>query len=493
MSEKINNDGIHRAKLWQIGGFALNNTATNMWMFFMNYIAYYMTGYVGVGVVVASTFITAMRVWDGVTDPFIGFLVDRTNGKFGKNRPFMLIGNVLLAVTSYIMLHVTHKLPSGGRFFFFMIIYMIYIIGYTFQCVVTKSAQSCLTNDPKQRPLFTIFDGTYNAILFAALPILFSGTLVPKYGDFTDGFFHEAWTIVAPISFLFTCIAVFCIAPKDRQEYFGIGTPVKIKFSDYWDVLKHNRAIQMLVVSASTDKLALQTQSNGTVGVLIYAIICGNFALNGVVAGYATIPTFLFLLFGAGYIATRLGQRKAMLFGTIGGLVSCILSVVLFYTADPKTLSFPGMEGFQGWTFFTVAFMLLWFCMKGFTGISGNIVIPMTADCADYEVYRSGRYVPGLMGTLFSFVDKMISSLAATVVGLMCAAIGFTEQLPSVNTPYSPQLKFVGIFCLYGLLIIGLICNLVAMKFYPLTKEKMEEIREEIAEIKAKAMSAEAV
>ena len=151
MSEKTNNAGIHRAKLWQIGGFALNNTATNMWMFFMNYIAYYMTGYVGVGVVVASTFITAMRVWDGVTDPFIGFLVDRTNGKFGKNRPFMLIGNVLLAVTSYIMLHVTHKLPSGGRFFFFMIIYMIYIIGYTFQCVVTKSAQSCLTNDPKQR------------------------------------------------------------------------------------------------------------------------------------------------------------------------------------------------------------------------------------------------------------------------------------------------------------------------------------------------------
>lgn len=486
MSEKANGTGIHRAKLWQIAGFALNNTATNMWMFFMNFIAYYLTGYVGVGVVLASTFITAMRIWDGVTDPFIGFLVDRTNGRFGKNRPFMLIGNLILAGASFIMLHITHKLPTGGRFFFFMIFYMIYIVGYTFQCVVTKSAQSCLTNDPKQRPLFTIFDGTYNAVLFAAMPILFSGKLVPKYGGFTDEFFHEAWMIVAPISLIFTCIAIFCIAPKDRQEYFGIGKAVKIKFSDYWDVLKHNRAIQMLVVSASTDKLALQTQSNGTVTVLVYAIICGNYALNGIVAGYATIPTFLFLLFGAGYIATRLGQRKAMLFGTIGGLISCILSVILFYTADPTTMSFPGMEGFSGWNFFTIAFILLWLCMKGFTGVSGNIVIPMTADCADYEVYRSGRYVPGLMGTLFSFVDKMISSLAATVVGLMCAVIGFTEQLPSVDTPFSPQLKFIGIFCLYGLLIIGLVCNLIAMKFYPLTKEKMEEIRGEIAKIKEK-------
>ena len=92
-----------------------------------------------------------MRIWDGVTDPFIGYLVDKTNTKFGKNRPFMVIGNVILAVASFILLHVTHLFPQGARFIFFVLIYMIYIIGYTFQCVVTKSAQSCLTNDPRDR------------------------------------------------------------------------------------------------------------------------------------------------------------------------------------------------------------------------------------------------------------------------------------------------------------------------------------------------------
>ena len=101
---------MHRAKLWQIGGFAFNNTATNLYMFMMNFIAYYLTGYVGVGVVVASTLITTMRIWDGVTDPFIGYMVDKTNSKFGKNRPFMVIGNVILAVGSFILLHVTHLL-----------------------------------------------------------------------------------------------------------------------------------------------------------------------------------------------------------------------------------------------------------------------------------------------------------------------------------------------------------------------------------------------
>ena len=490
MNEQTINNGIHRAKLWQIAGFAFNNTATNMYMFMMNFIAYYMVGAVGVGVVLASTFVTIMRVWDGVTDPFVGFVLDKTNGKFGKNRPFMLIGNVILALATFIMFHVSHNMPKAIRFVFFIVIYMIYVIGYTCQCVVTKSAQSCLTNDPKQRPLFTIFDGIYNTIIFAALPIFFTGYLLSKHaGEFSVSYFHDGWMMVAPVSFVLTCIAIFSISGKDRSEYFGAGQEIKVKFKDYWEVLKHNRAIQMLVVSAGTDKLALSTQSNATVSVIVYAIVCGNAALQGGVSAYTSIPTMLFLMFGAGYIATRLGQKKAMMFGTYGALVCCVLSVILFYAGDPRSLALPGFDGFAGWNFFTLAFLALWVGFKGFSGISGNIVIPMTADCADYEVARSGKYVPGLMGTLFSFVDKMISSLGATIVGLMCAAIGFTAALPDANTSYSPQLKFVGLFCLYGLVIIGLLCNIAAMRFYPLTKEKMEEIQGQIAEIKAKAVT----
>lgn len=483
---KTGADGIHRAKLWQIGGFALNDVATNLYMFFMNYIAYYLTGYVGVAVVTASSLITMMRVWDGVTDPFIGYLVDKTNTKFGKNRPFLVAGNLVLALMSFIMVHVTHHLPQSGRFVFFVFMYMIYIIGYTLQCVVTKSAQTCLTNDPKQRPLFTIFMGTYGAILLAALPIYISNVLVPRYdGNFTAGFFHDFWVVVAGLSFILTIIAIISIAPKDRTEYFGYGKPVKIHFKDYWDVLKNNRPIQMLVVSASTDKLALSAQTNATAGVILYGIVCGNYALSGAIPAYTTIPTFLFLLFGAGYVARYLGQKRAMMLGTWGSLLSCAGLFIICYVFDPTTLSLPGVEGFSGLNLFTVLYLLLWILFKGFSGISGNIVVPMTADCADYEIYRSGKYVPGLMGALFSSIDKLVSSFSATIVGLMCAMIGFTSALPDVNTPYSGELKFIGCFIMFGLVILGNLCNVIAMKYYPLTKEKMAEIQKEIAAIKS--------
>ena len=115
-------NGIHRVPLWRIGGFALNNTSTNMYMFLMNYVAYYLGGWVGVGTVMAGSFSMMMRIWDGVTDPVVGLLVDKTNGKFGKNRPFMVIGNIILFITSWILFNVTHMLPMAARFPFFIII-----------------------------------------------------------------------------------------------------------------------------------------------------------------------------------------------------------------------------------------------------------------------------------------------------------------------------------------------------------------------------------
>ncbi|MGT2755566.1 MFS transporter [Streptococcus ovuberis] len=477
--------GIHRAKSWQIALFALNNTSTNLWLFFMNFIAYYMTGYVGVGVVLASSIIMGMRIWDAVTDPIIGYFVDKTDGQFGKNRPFMIVGNLILTLTTFLLVFTTHKLPEAARLPYFIAIYALYIIGYTFQTVVTKSAQTALTNDPEQRPTFGIYDGIYNTIMFASLPVLVSNVLVPKHGGFTVEMFQEYWFYIAPTAFLFTWLAVLGIASKDRHEYFGTGKPVKVTFKDYWEVLKNNRGIQMLVFAASTDKIAMQIKSNATVLVILYAIVAGNYGLQGAVAGYTTIPTILLMILGVRFVATRMGQKKALLLGSWGGILTNAALFALFYLADPKTLSFPGMEGFNGLTFFTIAFLFLWILESGFRSLAGTMVIPMTADCADYEVYRSGRYVPGLMGTLFSSVDKIVSSFATTIVGVLCSTIGFTEQLPTVDTPFSPELKFIGLFLVFGMMVLGNICNIIAMKFYPLTKEKMVDIQGEIARIKS--------
>ena len=484
-------NGIHRVPLWRIAGYALNNTATNLYLMMMNYATYYLMGWVGVGMMVASSLTMMMRIWDGVTDPFVGFMVDKTNGKFGKNRPFIIIGNIILAVTSFILFHVTHQLPQAVRFPFYVVVLMIYYLGYTCQCVVTKSAQSCMTNDPKQRPMFASFDGVFNTLLFAVM-----GVIVPRIADgYTDvggyastQFMHTLWMITAIMSACFTLIAVISITPKDRSEFFGTGKPIKVGIKDYWDTLKNNRAIQMLVLSASTDKLGSSARTSA-VSVAMFACIAGSTVLQGNVTALTTIPSVIITFLAISLVATKFGQRKAMIIGSVGGLVVNALTIALWLLGDPTTMTSDPAKGTLNWGYFLILHVGLSIIYAGFQGISGNIVIPMTADCADYEVYRSGKYVPGLMGTLFSFVDKLVSSFAPMVAGVMFSMCGYTDHNPVMGDPVTPGLRGGVVFCAYGMIMLGLVCNLIAMKFYPLTKEKMEEIQDEVAQIKMKTMA----
>ena len=494
VKQPLEENGIHRAKMWEIMMYALNNTSTNTYMMVVGYISYFLIGIVGLASVLAGSIVTIMRIWDGVTDPFVGMMVDKTNGKFGKNRPFIVIGQIILCVTSYIAFHVTHKLPQGVRFPFYVVVLMVYYLGYTCQCVVTKSAQSCMTNDPKQRPMFASFDGVFNTLLFAIL-----GIIIPRIADgYTDvggyastQFLHTLWLMTAIMSACFTTIAVISITPKDRPEFFGTGKPIKVGIKDYWDTLKNNRAIQMLVLSASTDKLGSSAKSSAVM-VAMFACIAGSNLLQSNVTGLVTIPSTIVCFLFISFFATRLGQRKAMLIGSVGGLVINGALAALWLLGDPTTMTSNPATGALNWGYFLILYLVLTIIAAGFQGISGNIVIPMTADCADYEVYRTGKYVPGLMGTLFSFVDKLVSSLATTLVALFYSMVGFKDALPDTLTPYSDGIFWATIGCFVLLPIVGWLCNVVAMHFYPLTKEKMEEIQAEIGRIKAEAAAKQA-
>ena len=114
MSSNSNHITYNRAKTWQIGLFALNNFATNLYMYLMMYVSYYATGAVGLAVVLVSSLLTSMRMFDAVTDPIIGFLIDKTDTKFGKFRPMIVIGNTILAISVLALYNITHLLPEGN-------------------------------------------------------------------------------------------------------------------------------------------------------------------------------------------------------------------------------------------------------------------------------------------------------------------------------------------------------------------------------------------
>ena len=102
--------------------------------------------------------------------------------------------------------------------------------------------------------------------------------------------------------------------------------------------------------------------------------------------------------------------------------------------------------------------------------------IPMVADCADYETYRSGKFIPGIMGTLFSLVDKLVSSLAATVVSIALMFIGVSD-LPTKTTAYVGGMNWVviALFCLVPM--AAWLLTLWSMKGYELDGQRVKTIQ----------------
>ena len=118
----------NRARIWQIGLFSLNNTSTNLFLAMMGYVSYYANGIAGLSVVLISVILTGMRIFDGVTDPVIGFFIDKTNGKYGKFRPYIVIGYLLMAISSLVLFFTTSLVPVILRPLYFIIVYSVYIL-----------------------------------------------------------------------------------------------------------------------------------------------------------------------------------------------------------------------------------------------------------------------------------------------------------------------------------------------------------------------------
>ena len=486
MNETKNGNAVNRAKPYQLVLFPLNNGATNVYyVLVLSYIATFGSKVLALSMIFASVMVTGMRLFDAVTDPIIGALMDRTNGKFGKFRPFMVIGNLIMAVSILALYCLTPLIPDTmmwARYAMFVALYAVWVIGYTFQTSCTRSGQTVLTNDPKQRPLFTIFN-TVGSLLGMGAMQFFAPILAKNYegGYGSAGFFRMLAPVGIVISILLTLLAVVGIWEKDQPKYFGIGGEKieKLKVSEYVQIIKENKPMQRLMVAGAGCKLALSIAINTTVLCMLYGCMMGNYDglyLPMMVLGYVfSVPFFL--------LAVRTSQKKgqkASLMRYVSVALVCYVGVfvlLLLWKQDSAAFSLSLLgEGGLSINLYTVLFILLFGIGYGAYYATADMPIPMVADCSDYETYQSGKYIPGIMGTLFSLVDKLVSSLSATVVGVAVSFIGL-ESLPTQYDPYTPGMNIVVIVLFCVIPMVAWAATLIAMKGYSLTGEKMKEIQ----------------
>ena len=181
--QKTTASSVNRAKTYQLVLFPLNNGATNVYyVLVLSYIATFGSKVLALSMLFASVMVTGMRLFDAVTDPSLvpSWTAPTAVGKF---RPFMVIGNLIMAASILVLYCLTPLIPAsamGLRYAAFVALYAVWVIGYTFQTSCTRSGQTVLTNDPKQRPLFTIFN-TVGSLLGMGAMQFFAPILAKNY------------------------------------------------------------------------------------------------------------------------------------------------------------------------------------------------------------------------------------------------------------------------------------------------------------------------
>ena len=499
------NNSLNRAKFYQLALFPMNNGATNVYfVLILSYVATFGNKVLGIAMVFASFMVTGMRVFDAITDPIIGAIMDKTDGKFGKFRPFMVIGNIVMALSVIALYMLTPLVPASMewlRYVLFVSLYAVWVLGYTFQTSVTRSAQPVLTNDPKQRPLFTVFNTVASLLGMGAMQ--FIGPIVA--GDRIAGDYNATWfAIMTPIgvaiSIVLTVLAIIGIWEKDQTKYFGLGgKQEQVKLGEYVTIVKNNKPLQRLMVAGGGCKLALSIATNVTVLCMLYGCMTqfgttlddagklvsqnryDSLYLIMMVMGYVFSAPFFLLTVRT---SQKHGQKRSLMTYVAVALLCYVgvLALLVFWKFGDPAWNLNIFEGelFQSnfkltINLYTVLFILFFGVGYGAYYSTADMPIPMVADCADYETYRSGRFIPGIMGTLFSLVDKLVSSLSATVVSVALLFIGVND-LPTKATPYVEGMNWVviALFCLVPM--VAWLLTLWAMKGYELDGQRVKTI-----------------
>ncbi len=471
-------DGVQyrRAKLWQIIAYACN-AFVGMSIYTLIGMANYSASIgFGISTAVIGIILTATRILDGVTDPLLAFVYDKVNTKFGKIRILLLGGFVIEALALMAMFV---WLPGKGMGVVgFTLTYVVYVIGYTIVNMTAQTIPPLITNDPKQRPILGVWNTAFNYMVPMMLTVLLNVVLLPKFGgEYNLDFLATACMVCLAMCFVGIIIVCIGVSPADKPENFEGLTAKKepLRLKDMAEVLKGNKPLQCYIVSAASDKIAQQTASQSIITTLLNGILIGNMGLATILTVIGMFPSIIFAVAGAKQ-AGKYGAKETIVRWTKISTVFAVIMFIFFVAIDPSEIANMGVV--------TVIYVILTLCLNGAKMCITTANTSFMSDLVDYELDRSGRYIPAVVTGTYSFLDKLISSCSAAIAAGAVALVGYTNTVPQPGDPATPAIFWLTMAIIYGLPILGWICTLVAMKFCHLDRAEMVEVQKRIAEKK---------
>jgi len=411
------------------------------------FLLLYYTDVAGIPATAAGTVFLVVRIWDGIADLTAGRLVDRTRGRWGKFRPWLLFGSAPLLALGVACFWVP-PLSADGKLLYAYLSYGAYGTAYSLVNIPYGALAAAMTQDSTQRTRLA----TARTMGAAGMTLLLTLVVSPQIKGSAD---LQSSLLATTSVFAVIGLALYLFAFGSAREV--VPRPAEpVGFRRSLRTLADNPPLRLLCLSS----LAFLLAQFGLLGVGIYYArdVLGDADFYVVLVGAQTAMYFLSPIVVPSLVSA-FGRRASYLLGCV---VLAVGTVGLVF-APASARVFPvGCFVLVGMGIGTVS-ALMW---------------SLEADAVDYGHWRTGVRAEGATYAVYSFVRKLGQALGgATVsytIGLAGYVGGATVQTESARW---------GIRIATGAIpAAGALLAFTVMLFYPLTVGRFQEIVSELRE-----------
>jgi len=434
------------------------------WQTFMLYFTFFYTDVFLIPVGAAATLFLVSRIIDGVNDPLMGIIADRTETKWGKFRPYLLWLCVPFAIAGVLAFTVPDFEPAGKlvyayiTFTLIMVLYTAINIPYTALLGVISPNSNDRTTISSVKFLFAFAAG-----------IIVSATLLPMVKGLGGGNDAKGWQL-SFVVYGIAAIVFFLIAFKGTKE--RVQPPKAQKQSIKKDLQELVTNKPWLILLATTITFILFVAVRGSVTVHYFKYVVGtqqlslpfmgegSYTFESIVSAYNTIgqlSSFIGVLM-VSWVANRIGKKRAFTYIFLIAVFST--GIIYFIPAEKLGLLF----------FFQIT--------GSMTGGPLSVLLwAMYADTADYAEWKNGRRATGLIFSASTMSQKFGWAFGAYIALMLMSQLGFApNQVQSTESLNGLVMLFSIIPAIVGL---GSIAILFA---YPLDDDTVESMAVDLAE-----------
>lgn len=434
------------------------------WQTFMLYFTYFYTDVFLLPASVAATMFLISRIFDGINDPLMGIIADRTKTKWGHFRPYLLWLCVPFAIAGVLVFTVPDFGETGklvwayATFFLIMMLYTAINIPYT-------ALLGVISPDSQERTSVSSFK-----FLFAfAAGIIVSATLLPMVQTLGGGNDAQGWQYTFVI-YGIAAIVFFLIAFKGTKERVlppkGQNTTVKKDLKE----LVTNGPWLILLLTTMLFILFVAVRGSVTVHYFKYFIGSQEISLPFMDKGIYDFNAITSAFNTIGQISAFLGVLLVSPFAKLVGKKKAF--VILFIVA---------IFGTGGFYFCAPDQIGLIFFLQIIGSLTGGplsvLLWAMYADTADYAEWKSGTRSTGLIFSASTMSQKFGWAFGAFVALTLMAQVGFEPNQDQARDSLD------GLVLLFSLIPAGFgVLAIVASFFYPLGDKSVDVIEKELKE-----------